>query len=121
MAFIVSILGVLITLMGVLGIANPQRLINLAEHWHGPTRFWIAILVRVVLGVVLLAVAPACRLPMFVRIVGAIQIVAALVILILRHARLDAFIRWWLIRPALIRFSGFVAIAFGALLVYAGA
>ena len=121
MAIIVSILGGLITLSGIIGIANPHRLINLIEHWHGPTRFWIAILVRVVLGVVLFAAAPACRLPMFVRIVGVISIVAALGILILGRTRLDSFIRWWLIRPALIRISGFVAVAFGVLLVYAGA
>ena len=121
MAIIVSILGGLITLSGIIGIAKPQLLINLVEHWHGPSRFWIAILVRVILGVVLLVVAPACRLPMFVHIVGVISIVAALGILILGRTRLDSFIKWWLIRPALIRFSGFVAIAFGALLVYAGA
>ena len=121
MAIIVSIFGILIILIGVMGIAKPQRLIDFFEHWHGPTRFWIAILVRVVLGVALLAVAPTCRLPMFVRILGVISLVAALGILILGRARLDSFIRWWLMRPALIRFSAIVAVAFGVLLVYAGA
>jgi len=120
-AIIVSILGVLITLIGVMGIAKPQRLIYLVEHWHGPTRFWVAIVVRVLLGVALLAVAPACRLPMLVRIIGVISIVAAMGILIFGRARLDSFIRWWLMRPALMRLSATVAVAFGVLLVYAGA
>ena len=121
MAIIVSILGVFIVLIGAAGIAKPKCLIDLVNHWDGRTRFWIAIIVRVVLGIVLLAVAPGCRLPMLVRIIGVIAIVAALCVLILGRARLDAFIRWWLLRPALIRVSAIFAVAFGALLVYAGA
>ena len=121
MGLIVSILGVLIVLIGTMGLLNPQSLMSLVEHWQGPKRFWFAILVRLVLGVTLLLVAPACRAPLLVRIIGVISIVAALGILILGRPRLDSLIKWWLMRPRLLRVSAIFAVAFGALLVYAGA
>ena len=77
---------------------------------------------RVVLGVVFLVVAPDCRLPLVVQIVGVVSLVAAFGILALGRKRLDAFIGWWLRRsPALFRLWASAAIAFGTLLVYAGA
>jgi hypothetical protein len=120
-AIIVSIFGVLIVLVGVVGIANPQRLLRAVEYLDGPQRFWLAVIVRVVLGSVLLVAAPECRLPTVVRIIGVIAIAAALAILLLGRARLDRFIAWWLNRTALIRFSGIVALPFGILVIYAGA
>ena len=53
MAFVVSILGVLIALVGVVGIVQPARLVALVERWPSVTRFRIAFGVRLVLGVVL--------------------------------------------------------------------
>ena len=121
MAIVVSILGALIALIGVVGITQPQRLISLVEHWNGPSQFTFAVVIRVVLGVVLLVAAPECRLPTVVRVIGWITIVAALSILIIGRARLDSFIAWWLGRPGLLRLSAILSIAFGVLLIYAGA
>ena len=121
MAIIVSVLGVVIALIGVMGVANPRSLNKLVQRWQSPARFGFAVVIRVVLGVVFLAVAPDFRAPLVVRIVGVISVVAALAILIVGRVRLDAFIEWWLRRsPALLRLWATVAIAFGALLVYAG-
>ena len=120
MAIIVPVLGVVIAVIGVVGLADPRSLIKLVQHWQSPARFGFAVAIRVVLGVVFLAVAPDCRAPLVVRIVGVVSIVAAIAILILGRARLDAFIEWWLRRPALLRLSATMAIACGALLVYAG-
>jgi len=122
MAVIVSILGVLVAAIGLMGIVQPRRIIDLVEYWRGPTRFRLAIVVRLVLGCVLLVVAPTCRLPIVVNLIGAIAIVAAVVIRIVGQKRLDSFIAWWLAHPpALIRLSVLFAVAFGVLLVYAGA
>ena len=121
MAIIVPVLGVVIALIGVMGLANPRSLNKLVQRWQSPARFGFAVVIRVVLGVVFLAVAPDCRAPLVVRIVGVISIVAAIAILVLGRVRLDAFIEWWLrCPPALLRLWATVAIAFGALLVYAG-
>ena len=60
MAVIVTALGVLIGVIGLMGVVIPRRLIALVQHWRGPTRFWFTVSIRLVLGVVFLAVAPDC-------------------------------------------------------------
>ena len=121
MAIIVSAVGVVIAVIGAIGVASPHKLITLLDHVQSPTRFWLAVFMRVVLGVVFLVVAPDCRLPLVVQIVGVVSLVAAFGILALGRKRLDAFIGWWLRRsPALFRLWASAAIAFGTLLVYAG-
>ncbi len=121
MSVVVSILGVLAAIIGLLGLANPKIIVGLVEFWRGPTRFRLAVGVRLVLGTLLLVVAPACRLPLVVQVLGIISIMAAIVILIVGQERLDSFIGWWLARPpAVIRVSALFALFFGVLLVYAG-
>ena len=122
MAILVSILGVLATVIGVMGLAQPQRMIAIVEYWDGPTRFRVAVVVRLIFGVTFLVVAPDCRLPIVVHTLGSIAILAAAVILMVGQRRLDLFIGWWLTRrPAVIRMSALFAFALGVLLVYAGA
>ena len=122
MAVMVSILGVVMVAIGVLGVVQPQRLVDFVTYFRRPTRFRIAILVRLVLGIVLLIAAPSCRWPVVVQVVGVIAIVAAVVILACGQKRLDTFIAWWVTRPpAVMRVSALFALAFGALLFYAGA
>lgn len=122
MSAVVSILGVIAAIIGLMGLAAPKYIINLVQHWRGPTRFRLAVGVRLVLGAFLLVVGPTCRLPVLVQALGVIAIVAAIVILIVGQQRLDSFIEWWLTRPpAVIRISALFAVSFGLLLVYAGA
>lgn len=121
MAYFVSILGILMVAIGLFWLVQPKHLVTLIERWKHPSRFWFAVLVRLVLGIVFLIVAPACRVPVVIQVFGGIAIAAALIILALGQQRLDRFIAWWLSRsPAVIRVSASFAVVFGALLVYAG-
>ena len=120
MAWMVTLLGVLSAAIGVVGTFRPERLVSLVAHWHGAARFWLAVLVRLVVGVALLVVAPACRWPWLVRVLGVVAVMAALVILGCGQQRLDRLIAWWLSRPELVRVSALFALALGLLLIYAG-
>ena len=121
MAIIVSILGVLIWLIGFIGLARPDLLTTMIGNWQGPSRFYTAVSVRLVLGVVLIAVAPQCKLQTLVFVFGVISIAAAVTIAILGRKRLDAFIVWWLsCSKSLVRISAVFAMTVGALLMYAG-
>ena len=96
MAVIVPVLGGISAVIGLMGVLNPRSLMALVQRWRGPARFWFAVSIRLVLGAVFLAVAPDCRAPMVVRVVGAVSIAAALGLVVLGTARLDRFIEWWL-------------------------
>jgi hypothetical protein len=121
MAVVVTGLGVLIAAIGLTGVVIPRILIGLVQHWRGSARLWFAVSIRLVLGVVFIAVAPDCRAPMVVRAVGLVSVAAALGMIVLGSAGLDKFINWWLGRPLpYVRLWASGAIAFGALLIYAG-
>lgn len=120
MAMFVSVLGVVIVLIGFAAILRPQVLQVPLGSWNGPGRFWAAIVIRVVLGALFLWIAPSCRLPVVVSVVGWFAIAAAIALLFVGQRRLDAFIDWWLARQGLVRLAGLFAVLFGALLMYAG-
>ena len=81
MALIVTVVGGVAVLIGLIGAASPGSLIVLVQRLQNPARFWFAVLFRVVLGKLFLIVAPDCRVPLLVQVVRVVSIVAALAIL----------------------------------------
>ncbi len=122
MDVIVSIVGVLAALIGLLGLVDPKYIVQLVQYWRGPTRFRIAIGVRIALGIALLVAAADCRLPAVVKALGIVSILAAIIILFAGQKRLDSFIEWWIACPQnVMRVSAFFAFCLGCLIVYSGA
>jgi hypothetical protein len=122
MAWVVSLLGAAIAAIGLLGAVSPARMIGLITRLEPASRLWLAVGTRLIIGVLFVLAAEGCRMPQLVRVVGAIAIVAAVALALLGPRRFEAFVGWWLRRPAsFIRSWAAVAVAFGALLIYAGA
>ena len=119
MAVVVPVLGVVLALVGVTGVIGPRSLSKLFRGWKPGVGFARSA-IGVVLGAVFIAVAPDCRDPLVVRIVGVVSIVKAIGLPLMGRARQDAYIEWRL-DPEMVRLSSFIAIPFGAyLLFYAG-
>lgn len=122
MAIVVTLVGLLLTLAGIVLAVAPQRLLDWIRGMESRTRFGVAIGARAVMGVLFLLAAPACRQPLVVQIVGWIALVAAVGILLMGRNRLDRFLAWWLERPlGFLRGWSVVAMGFGVLLLYSGA
>ena len=117
---IVSIVGIIALCIGALGLLHPKLIGTLVSICTGAFRFWLAILARVVLGILFLVVAPHCEVPVLVQVIGGISLLAAVVILMMGQESLDATIEWWLARPQTwVRASALFAFAFGWLMLYA--
>lgn len=122
MEILVTVLGAVAVVIGLLGLVMPQSITALVEnYWSHSTRFRLAVIARFVIGTLLFVIAPECRLPLVVQILGAVTVAAAVVLIFVGQKRLDSFIAWWLARRRLIRTSAVFAVIFGSLLVYAGA
>jgi len=121
MSSIIVVFGIAVALLGAMGLVRPTGLIRFVETaWQSSTGFYLAVTVRVVLGVILIVAAPDCRFPDVVRILGIVSLIAAAVAAILGHERLRSFVEWWIGRPAgFIRGWSVAAVAFGCFLVYA--
>ena len=121
MAIVVGIVGVLTAALGLVGLARPDQLVRFAQsssQFRGG--FYFAIAIRIVLGVVLIAAAPASRFPSALFILGVITLAGAAAVPIIGFERMVRFIEWWIRRPAgFIRAWGSVAVALGMFLVVA--
>ena len=122
MATLVAVFGGLMALVGATGVVKPATLMRgVTSLWRTGRGIHVAVGVRLIMGVVLIAAAPSCRFPEAVRILGIIALVAAVLIPFFGSKRLGALIDWWASSPpGLVRVSGLVATAFGAFLIYAG-
>ncbi len=119
MKILIALFGVLICLGGLTILILPEKFKNIMNRWTGQPRFLFAVIIRVVLGAILLSEAANLKFPVAVKIIGAISILAAVVLLLVGQERMDRFIDWWMKRSEnLFRVASVLAFALGAFLIY---
>ena len=118
---VVLVIGITIIVLAGWGMFAPGKLMTFVtsaveRHWG----IYIAIAVRLVLGVALIGVAPAALFPTAFQVLGWITIAAAIAVAIAGRERVRRFIAWWSERfsASIIRLWLLFGIAFGAFLVY---
>ena len=117
---LIALFGVLICLGGLTILILPEKFKNFMNRWTGQPRFLFAVIIRVVLGAILLSEAANLKFPLAMKIIGAISIVAAVVLLLVGQERMDRFIDWWMKQSEnVFRVASVLAIAFGAFFIYA--
>ena len=121
MKYIIIIGGILIAFFGMMLLISPEFLLRTVEDNLKETFFYItAILFRLILGVVLIMTAIESRYPTFMKVLGYVSVIAAIVFIIMGHGNFQEFISEFLptFKPA-VRYIGIVAMALGGFLIYA--
>lgn len=119
MTLIVAAFGAMITVMCLVGLAQPERFRAFFDIMTGRKRFVLAVGIRLLMGVLLWWLADELRHPHVMRILAVIALAAAVAILGMGQKRLDRMVSWWLgLGDGLLRVSLTFASAFGAYLVY---
>ena len=120
MKLLIILFGVLICLAGLTILILPEKFKNIMNRWTGQPRFLFAVIIRVLFGALLLSEAANLKFPLAMKVIGAISILAAVVLLLIGQERMDRFIDWWMKQSDnLLRVSSVLAIAFGAFFIYA--
>jgi hypothetical protein len=78
---LVSLIGLAVAGVGVLGIAAPSRLTRHLEGRRVLTRLSVTLALRIVTAAIFLVAAPDCRIPTLVRLVGFLEAGGALLLL----------------------------------------
>ena len=119
MKILITLFGVLICLAGLAILIFPVQFRNAMNKWTGQPRFLFAVIIRVLFGALLLSEAANLKFPLAMKIIGAISILAAVVLLLIGQERMDRFIDWWMrMSDNVLRFWSIFAFAFGAFLIY---
>lgn len=118
---IVMAAGISLCGIGVWGLLAPRKLMQwVKDTMEAKWGFWFAILVRVLLGVTLLVVAPTSKFPSTLLVIGWIAIAAAIGVAMMGREGLRKFVNWFVDRfsSALVRVWLLFALAFGGFLIY---
>lgn len=119
MLILARFIGVVIIGMGMAIASNPKIFAVIINFWKHGKRIYMAGIVRLAFGAIFLSVAPRCRLPLIVSVLGALMVLGGITIFILGPARIQKIFIWWEKRPPLLmRVMGVVALAIGALILY---
>ena len=81
--------------MGAWGVFAPGSIFAFISGWSSKTGFWLAVLLRLCFGLALWFAAPDTRLPMLLRVLGAVAIVSAATLPLIGYDRFERFIQWW--------------------------
>ena len=116
----VAVVGVLVCLGCLVGIASPATLLGVVRSIISrPGLGWAVVGVRFPIGIVLILAAPASLFPLMFRIIGVLAILETLVLALVGRARIIKVLAWFADRPAnAVRALLIFGFAFGAFLVY---
>jgi len=119
---LVSLVGLAVAGIGLLGVTAPTNLTRLLGNWRVLAGLPVTFAVRIVFGSIFVIAAPDCRLPTLVRLIGFLEFGGAAVLLGLGAARLERFVEWWLQRSSsFVRYWCLGAFTLGMVILYAGA
>ena len=112
--------GALIAAIGIVGVAMPPVLLDLARSLQTSAALYVVVAVRVAFGALLIFVAPVSRMPRTLRVIGTVIIVAALLALVFGVERAAVLLDWWSSQDTLLmRAWAMLAVIFGAFIIYA--
>ena len=117
---IILLLGGVLCALSTYGVFAPFKLTNwVRSAWGKKSTFPFAVIVRLVMGPILIFVAPELRFPVLFEALGWLFIVAAIVILVSGRDRIDRMLSWFAGFPAwAISLWCLLGIFFGGFLIY---
>lgn len=114
------LIGLAIAAQGIFGIAAPDAFVRALRLVQTPPVLYVAAVIRVAFGIVLVRAAPASRTPTFLRALGCLIVFRGLLTpffgVRIGHAILDS---WSTGGPGVVRLWAGVSLALGASIVYA--
>lgn len=114
------LVGFFIVGFGLVGLVTPHGLLTLVAPLLSPVGLWVAAVLRVGIGLVLVSAAPASRAPAPLRALGFVVLVAGLVTPFFGVERARGIVAWWTSQgEGVVRLWTSVAVALGAFVVYA--
>ncbi|WP_316365608.1 PigN domain-containing protein [Candidatus Thiodiazotropha sp. CDECU1] len=121
MIYVIIIFGLLILLAGMIILINPETLLGpIRDNSDKPLLQVVAVVVRLILGILLVSESESSGYPIAIEILGWLAIVAAITLALMGRENFKRLMSWALslIEPYG-RVGGVLASLFGAFIVYA--
>ena len=121
MTVLIIIFGALTLLAGIVIVINPEVIFGfLRNNLDKLVLHILAVVVRLVIGVLLIYQSSISKFPFVIEIIGWFSIVAAIIIAVMGRRKFNRLMSWALsLSKPLGHVGGVLAVAFGAFLIYA--
>lgn len=121
MTILIIIFGALTLLAGIVIVINPETIFGFLRNNLDKVELHIlAVVVRIVLGVLLIYQSSISKFPLVIEIIGWLSIVAAIFLAVMGRRNFKRLMSWALsLAKPIGRVGGVIAMAFGAFLIYA--
>jgi len=121
MTVLIIIFGALTLLAGIVIVINPEVTFGfLGKSLDKPVLHILAVVVRLVLGVLLIYQSGISKFPFVIELIGWLSIIAAIFLAVMGRSNFKRLMSWALslVKP-IGRVGGVLAVAFGTFLIYA--
>jgi hypothetical protein len=120
MALLALLIGLLLVVQGVLGLVAPDVFVTTTRFIQTPPVMYVAAVLRVLFGIVLVRAAAGSRAPRFLRVFGFIIVIGGLLTPFVGVWASQHILGWWTASgPALVRVFAGISLALGLLIFYA--
>lgn len=120
MVIIVKIIGLLFVAAGIFLLIKPEMAKKMMAYWDEGSRIYGLAIVRIVVGVLLIADAKGCNMPWLVITIGALPLIGGILILVMGFERSKAILAIWKEKPdKLFRMLSIIPLVMGILLIMA--
>lgn len=121
MTLLIIIFGALTLLAGIVIVINPEVIFGfLRNNLDKLVLHILAVVVRLVLGVLLIYQSNISEFPFVIEVIGWLSIVAAILLAVMGRRNFNRLMSWALsLSKPFGRVGGVFAVAFGAFLIYA--
>jgi len=120
MTWIAVVFALLIAAIGIAGLVDPARILDLASIARTSAGLYFVAAIRVAFGSVLIGVAAASRFPRTVRILGAFIVLSGIITPFIGVEGAGAIVQWWSARGlAFMRAWASLAVIVGLFIAYA--
>ena len=118
---VISVIGALIVLEGVVFLIKPQLLKPLLKFFAKGKNIYIPAVLRVIFGVVFIYFAQNLRVWWMILIIGILLCAAGVAMFMVKIDKLKAMLGWWEQRSLItLRLMAVVAMIVGGIIFYAG-
>ena len=121
MSCIILLFGITILLSGAMIVVKPEPIFKLLRsHSESLGLHVFAVVIRLVVGISLLAYAGDAKFPVALQVFGWLAVIAAIILGVIGRSRFKSLIAWTVsFTSPFVRFAGLFAILLGAFLIYA--
>ncbi|MBW9269521.1 MAG: hypothetical protein K1566_07760 [Candidatus Thiodiazotropha sp. (ex. Lucinisca nassula)] len=121
MISVIILIGALILITGLIILISPEIVLGyLRDKQEKPWLHTLAVVVRLILGIVLISQAAQSKYPLIIEVLGWLSIIAAIVLTVIGSKGFQRLISWALsIANRYGRIGGLLASAFGLFLIHA--